>query len=577
MKSVAFNIFKKFFFSIDDPKNIFLFSVILVLSWSIFSEFLKYKDLVFYNAYDIRVLFSNLIFSIILIIYFRCIVLAGSFFYIFIFLPFVTYFFLRKGILFSDLKDLNEFMFALGSFGSYLIYFIIISFILLAIFVNFYFFKIKIFIFQIFITIFLTFSYLHPQYYEKIFYPTKPNIEDFNISAAFRNIGPVDAFLFHYLNSLSFEENLMKNNDLIQYNDFRSYNLNDVKNHRNIHLILMESFIDPTDFKNIEIINDVIPKKWHEFKNKNFFYGLSPVSGGGSAQAEFEILCGAPSILEYGTEFNRIGDGQTSCLPNYLKKFGYQTIASQPMYGSFFNIEQAYKSIGFEVSYLTPSYDMTEKINGWLTDKSLFKQHFKLIKKYILNEKPTLNYIFAVGCHSALGQKNAYESHIKFPQFKNLEDSLNCNSQSIQHLTEYVTKIQKIDPNSLILILPDHYPPGVKGYEEAGYKCISKNQSSCPRDRKMRIILIGDNIEEYLNIQKIGYYEIPELILSLISQNELCKKVKCTIEDEMVNINGSIVNRIHLNLVEDQSLSIYHKDLYKSLLKETHLNFNDNK
>ena len=117
MKSVAFNIFKKFFFSIDDPKNIFLFSIILVLSWSIFSEFLKYKDLVFYNAYDIRVLFSNLIFSIILIIYFRCIVLAGSFFYIFIFLPFVTYFFLRKGILFSDLKDLNEFMFALGSFG----------------------------------------------------------------------------------------------------------------------------------------------------------------------------------------------------------------------------------------------------------------------------------------------------------------------------------------------------------------------------------------------------------------------------------------------------------------------------
>ena len=133
----------------------------------------------------------------------------------------------------------------------------------------------------------------------------------------------------------------------------------------------MESFIDPTDFKNIEIKLNVIPKKWHELKSENILYGISPVIGGGSAQAEFEILCGVPSILEFGTEFNRIGDNATSCLPNYLKKFGYKTIASQPMFGSFFNIEKAYKSLGFEVSYLTPSFDMSDMNNGWLSDKSL--------------------------------------------------------------------------------------------------------------------------------------------------------------------------------------------------------------
>ena len=99
---------------------------------------------------------------------------------------------------------------------------------------------------------------------------------------------------------------------------------------------------------------------------------ISPVIGGGSAQAEFEVLCGAPSILEYGTEFNRIGLNETSCLPKYLKKYGFKTIASQPMYGSFFNIENAYKQLGFSYSFLAPKFDMTDKNNGWLSDRSFF-------------------------------------------------------------------------------------------------------------------------------------------------------------------------------------------------------------
>ena len=73
---------------------------------------------------------------------------------------------------------------------------------------------------------------------------------------------------------------------------------------KNIHIILLESFIDPTDFTNVKIKENAIPNEWIKFKNKNKLYGISPVSGGGSAQAEFELLCGAPSIIEYGTEFN---------------------------------------------------------------------------------------------------------------------------------------------------------------------------------------------------------------------------------------------------------------------------------
>ena len=567
---------KKLFYSIDSFKKILLLSIILVFPWSLFSEFLKYNQIVFYDSYNLRVFVSNFIFALFLIIYLRSIALSIIGFYTFVFLPFITYFFLRKGVLFGDLKDLDELMYALGNFSSFSIYLIILIFLTIAIFTNIHFFKIKIFLLQIISVIFIYFSFAFPISFEKFFYNIKPNVEDFNVSAAFRNIGPVDAFFFHYLNTLSFEKKLITSKELLKYDDFRSFNLGTNLNKRNIHIILMESFIDPTDFNNIKISKNAIPNQWRDFKSKNILYGISPVSGGGSAQAEFEILCGAPSILEYGTEFNRIGDNDINCLPNYLKKFGYETIASQPMYGSFFNIEQAYKSIGFNKSYLTPNFDMTDMHNGWLSDESFFNQHFEFIKNLLDKEKPILNYLFAVGCHSGLGQRQSNDKLIKFSKSKALEDSLNCNAKSIQYLTEYINKIQILDPNSLIIILSDHYPPGVSGYEEAGYECNTNNHiSSCHRMSKMRMIFIGDIIDIDFNNNIFAYYELPEIIINHISDKNLCRNVKCSTVNDFIRLGNSIVNRKSLIKTSDQSLAKYHLEIYQSLLKESHLNKND--
>ena len=566
---------KRIFYSIDDIKNIFLFSLILIIPWSLFSEILKYNQLVFYDSYNLRVFFFNFTFAIILIIYFRSIALSTIGFYTFIFLPFLTYYFLRKGVLYGDLQDIDELMYALGDFSSYTIYFTIFTFLLLTVLTNIRFFKLKILLFQITFAILIYFSYNHPQSFEKFFYPTKPNIEDFNVSAAFRNIGPIDAFFYHYLNTLSFEKKLMTSKEVMKYDDFRSYKLNKNNTNRNIHLILMESFIDPTDFDNVKILKDVIPEQWFEFKRVNKLYGISPVSGGGSAQAEFEILCGAPSILEYGTEFNRIGEGDTSCLPNYLKRFGYKTIASQPMYGSFFNIEKAYKSIGFENTYLTPEFDMSDIKNGWLSDESFFKQHFEFIRKYLSDKRPILNYVFAVGCHSVLGQGSLYEPLVKYPKSKNLEKTLNCNTKSIQHLNKYISKIKSLDPNSLIIVLSDHYPPGVSDYLNAGHNCETNNELPCSKIRKMRIIFIGDIINMNINNKNFAYYELPEIIINHISKNNLCEIVECGIDKNNINLNGNIVDRVNLEKVSDQTLSVYHKALYQSLLRESLSNINE--
>lgn len=571
MKIIKINL-KNIFYSVDSLKSIFLLSILLVIPWSIFSEVLKFKQLVFYDSYNLRVFFSNLIFSFFIIVYIRSIILSIIGYYSFIFLPFVTYYFLRKGVLFSDLQDLDELMYALGNLSSYIIYLSIIIFFSLTILINIRFFKIKIFLLQIAFAVFIYFSIIFPQSFEKVFYPIKPNVEDFNVSAAFRNIGPIDAFFYHFINTLSFEKKLLTNKEIIQYDDFRSFKLNENIIKRNIHIILMESFIDPTDFKNIKITQNIIPNQWIEFKSKNLIYGISPVSGGGSAQAEFEILCGAPSILEYGTEFNRMGEGKTSCLPNYLRQFGYKTIASQPMHGSFFNIEKAYKSIGFDESYLTPSFDMSDMQNGWLSDRSFFKQHFEYLKKSLINDEPILNYLFAVGCHSVLGQKQFYEPLIEYSKSKNLEETLSCNARSIQHLSDYIKKIRNLDPNSLIFILSDHYPPGVSDYKDAGFACSTFSEYSCPKIRKMRIIFIGDDMQIDVEDRNFAYYELPEIVINHISDLKLCSSIKCSIDTNHINLNGTIVDRDNLIKIDDQSMSDNHKKLYQSLLRESLLN-----
>ena len=567
---------KKLFIPIDSFRKIILFTILLIIPWSLLTEIIKYKQLLFYDSYDLRVFFSNFIFAVISIIYLRSIALFTIGFYAFVILPFVTYLFLRKGVLFGDLKDLDELMYALGNFSSYVIYIVIIIFLALIIFVNIRFFKIKIFLIQIIFAIFIYFSFIFPIAYEKFFYPIKPNVEDFNVSAAFRNIGPVDAFFYNYLNTLSFEKKLKANKKIFKYEDFRSFNLDKNISKKNIHIILLESFIDPTDFTNVKIKENAIPNEWIKFKNKNKLYGISPVSGGGSAQAEFELLCGAPSIIEYGTEFNRMANGHTSCLPNYLKKFGYKTIASQPMYGSFFNIKKAYQSIGFDEIYLLDNFDKSDMRNGWLSDKSFFTQHIKYLKKSLLNNKPILNYIFAVGCHSTLGQSQSNKPLIEYSNSSALENSLRCNTETIQYLTEYINQIQDLDPKSLIFILSDHYPPGISKYKEAGYNCLTYDKTlSCPNMSKMRAIFIGDNFKMDYKNSVFAYYELPEIIINNISNNTLCNFVRCSIDKNLISYSGSIVDRKSFVKVSEQSLYSYQIELYQSLLRESLLNIDD--
>ena len=72
-------------------------------------------------------------------------------------------------------------------------------------------------------------------------------------------------------------------------------------------------------------------------------------------------------------------------------------------------------------------------------------------------------------------------------------------------------KIRNLDPNSLIFILSDHYPPGVSDYKDAGFAFSTFGEYSCPKIRKMRIIFIGDDMQidvEDRNLHIMNYQKL---------------------------------------------------------------------
>ena len=116
-------------------------------------------------------------------------------------------------------------------------------------------------------------------------------------------------------------------------------------NASNVHIVVLESFYLPHWF-------EVVKEDLSEIRISNTLLGFanksrSPVIGGFTPQAEFEILCGVPALNKFSNvEFTYMSGKTTYCLPEILKRAGYRTMVSYPYSLTYFNALLAYKSMG---------------------------------------------------------------------------------------------------------------------------------------------------------------------------------------------------------------------------------------
>ncbi len=328
------------------------------------------------------------------------------------------------------------------------------------------------------------------------------------------------------------------NPDFIKETENIISQLNSVEIKKNIHLIVLESFVDPTLFSGLTFSRKPVHPDFEKiFKNKGSI-SIAPVFGGGTAQAEFEVLSGVPAMEKLsGVEFDVFTGKETYGLPAILAKGGYHTMATNAYKPDFFNSINAYKGLGFKKSYYPREYAKgretyltTGDVTGekYMFDGELLRQNLDFIREWKKANPgvPLFNYINSIYGHFP-HQMNA-EKRPTLIDVKgaikdgHLESCINQFYYRTEALAGFLNEIKTDDPESLVILISDHLPwvYGIETYKKLGYAAKEKNFDLINR---VFFFQAGKAVQ----YETIHHYDVPDLILNYITGGTHCKSHAC--------------------------------------------------
>lgn len=232
----------------------------------------------------------------------------------------------------------------------------------------------------------------------------------------------------------------------------------------NLIFIMNESFADLTAaFPNLELSED--PLAFYHSLTENTVKGtmISPVTGGGTANVEFEYLTGdSLAFLPSSTVAYQLYlyDGCPS-LVSQAKDLGYHTIAFHPYLSSGWNRTSVYPWLGFDEVHFQEDVQDPQYIRNYVSDLSDYEQLFRWTEE---NDGPTMIFNVTMQNHSGYSQGwnnlsgdvtvtgGAKPSSITTQYFSLMKES----DQAIQALVEHYSQVEE---KTLIVFFGDHQPP----------------------------------------------------------------------------------------------------------------------
>jgi hypothetical protein len=297
-----------------------------------------------------------------------------------------------------------------------------------------------------------------------------------------------------------------------------------VGHRRNLHVILEESFWDPTVLSAARYSADPIDPRFRAlWAQSNHTKGLSPAFGGQTANAEFEILCGFP-VNEIAVKFEYGLLRDVPCLPRILSELGYRTVASHPNVAGFWNRYTAYERLGFETFWTKDSLDMADMNGPFLADRSLHKQVREKLQATADN-RPVFDYIVTIDGHWM------YDAGTERPQVLTSASKIdevgayaNMLHYKTRQMMDAIDAIRRDDPDSLIVAFGDHLPMlgrQFAGYVESGllpnnFGAFTKEQYDFSAATPLLVI---DGRNGPLDLGRIPMYRLPGVILRLLGED----------------------------------------------------------
>ena len=294
---------------------------------------------------------------------------------------------------------------------------------------------------------------------------------------------------------------------------------------RNVHVFVLESFFDPVALGEDWVPEDPLPEDfralWAEAGNS---HALSPVFGGYTANAEFEVLCGFP-VTRNAVFFEGWLRKPAPCLPRVLSEAGYHTLTSHPNVPGFWNRTNAYQLVGFEEYRSRDDFDMTDSIDTLLLDHSMYRQVFDYLDTRD-SASPVFNYMLT------------YHGHLPYPGSPKYPDKVKPGKEGVllngylnqiwyksRDLMERLAVLREEDPDAVIVIFGDHLPylgPNYGVYTEAWD--LPNDRSEFNGEQLTRLsstpLIVIDGKRGPLALGDVPLYRIPALVISLLGMDE---------------------------------------------------------
>lgn len=308
---------------------------------------------------------------------------------------------------------------------------------------------------------------------------------------------------------------------------------------RNVHLIILESFLDPRLFTELGFSQSPVHPDFTKLVGENASLSISPVFGGATSQAEFEVLCGVPAFEKLSSvEFNVFTGSAAHCLPDLLVAAGYRSVASNAYKPNFFNTVPAYQGMGFPERYFPKEFLSNQEtylhvdepgVEEYLFDGQLFAQNREFVQRHLQQhaDKPLFNYLLTIYGHTPhvldpvlRPEKIDLQSSYTDDHLQRATNQFYYRSQAI---AEHVNALIKMDPTSLIIFMSDHVPPlrnGPNTYRALRYM---DNIEQAYFYNPVVIIEAG-KVQKYPTLH---HYDLSGVILNYLSEGGYCKQQYC--------------------------------------------------
>jgi Phosphoglycerol transferase and related proteins, alkaline phosphatase superfamily len=307
---------------------------------------------------------------------------------------------------------------------------------------------------------------------------------------------------------------------------------------RNVHLVVLESFFDVRLLQGLKFSRPPVAEEFSAFADDAIGSSISPAFGGETSRAEFEVLCGVPSLRLYGVEFLGFSGAKTYCLPTILGNAGYFTLLSFPYGPIYYNTKHAYPGLGFSQILYADRFTKPgeESIalgdQTYLFDGDFFDQNLSKVKLLLQKGQPFLNYVLTMYGHYPFDiDTDRHPLLIAVqPDVDYLTRLANQMYYRTQALMNYINRLMEMDPQGIIVLVADHQPPMPKGvweYPQFGFRSRTGLSGALDEFKRFEnfLLIIADGKPQKLPLMR--HFDIPRWILDRLTGGGYCREKIC--------------------------------------------------